>query len=265
MATLKTQGISLHYELFGDSRKPPVLLISGLGGTGASWSSQVPRFAADHFVVLPDHRGTGKTTHAADGYTIAQLAADMASLLAHLELGPTHLVGSSTGGAVAQVMALDHASVVRSATMSSSFARAESFLRREFALRRKLVAEADQHTVYSAYALFLFSPEYASRNPDKVAAWVDRAASFPADREIALKRIDMIMAHDVLARLGAVRRPTLVVCGDSDFCTPLFLSEEIARAIPGAELAVLPGGGHFIHDEQEERYFETVRAFIDRY
>jgi aminoacrylate hydrolase len=73
--------------------------------------------------VLPDHRGTGKTTRATDGYTIAQHAADMAALLRHLELGPTHLVGSSTGGAIAQGMALDHARLVRSLTMSSSFAR----------------------------------------------------------------------------------------------------------------------------------------------
>jgi aminoacrylate hydrolase len=265
MAALETQGISLHYELFGDRRKPPVMLISGLGGTGASWDTQTERFAKDHFVVLPDHRGTGRTTATADGYTIAQLALDMVSLLEHLDLGPTHLVGSSTGGAIAQVMALDHAPLVRSVTMSSSFARAESYLRREFALRRELMAEADLRTVYSCYALFLFSPAYATAHPEVVEAWIDRAASRPADRAIALKRIDMIMAHDVLSRLKDIGQPTLVMCGDCDFCTPLFLSEEMARAIPGAALAILPGGGHFIHDEQEERYFETVRDFIARH
>lgn len=265
MATLETQGISLHYELIGDRRNPPVLLIAGLGGAGSSWGEQVERFAADHCVVLPDHRGTGRTTRAKDGYSIAQHAADMAALLEHLALGPAHLVGTSTGGAIAQVMALDHAAQVRSVTMSSAFARADAYLRREFALRRKLAAEADLETVFGCYALFLFSPHYISRNPARVAAWIDRAVAQRPEREIALQRIDMILAHDVAAQLGAIRQPVCVLCGDQDFCTPLHLSQEIAQAIAGAELVVLPGGGHFIHDEQADRYFEAVRSFIARH
>jgi aminoacrylate hydrolase len=264
MATLQTQGISLHYELIGDRRKPPVLLLAGLGGAGASWGPQLERFAADHFVVLPDHRGTGQSTRATDGYTIVQHAADMASLVAHLDIGPLHVIGTSTGGAIAQVMALDHADTVRSVTMASSFARADAYMRRQFALRRKLMAEADAHTIYSCYALFLFAPHYASLNPDAVAAWIDRAASHPLEREIAVERIDMIMAHDAMARLGEIRRPVLCLGGDHDLCTPFYLSQEIAQGIPGAQLVVVPGGGHFIHYEQPERFFIVIRDFIGR-
>ncbi|MGO8818857.1 MAG: hypothetical protein ACLQVG_29785 [Terriglobia bacterium] len=102
-------------------------------------------------------------------------------------------------------MALDHAADVRTLTMASSFARADAFMRREFALRRKLMAEADPHTIYNCYALFLVSPKFSRDYPDVVAQWVERAAALPPEGEIALKRIDMIMAHDVLARLGSIR------------------------------------------------------------
>lgn len=265
MGTLQTQGISLYYETFGDRRKPPVMLIAGLGGAGASWGAQIGRFAKDYFVVLPDHRGTGRTTRAADGYTIAQHAADMASLIEHLELGPTHLVGTSTGGAIGQIMALDHAAQVRSVTIASSFARADAFFQREFALRRKLVAESDPQTIFNCYALFLFSPRYASEHPERVTAWVDRTASHTLEREIALKRLDMILAHDCLLRLKAIKQPVLILCGDHDFCAPPHLSEEIAQAIPNSQLVIFPGGGHFISIEQEEQYFQTVRTFMDRH
>ena len=43
----------------------------------------------------------------------------------------------------------------------------------------------------------------------------------------------MIAAHDALAQLGHIDKPTLVICGDCNLCTPLPLSEEIARAVPG--------------------------------
>ena len=105
-------------------------------------------------------------------------------------------------------------------------------MRREFALRRKLMAEAGPRDGLSAYALFLFSPRYARENPAVVDAWVKRASSGPADREIALARIDMVMAHDARARLGAIEQPSLVICGDADFCTPLPNSEELGAAHP---------------------------------
>jgi len=127
------------------------------------------------------------------------------------------------------------------------------------------MAESDLKTVYSCYALFLFSPQVVSQYPEVVDAWVNRAASQPAEREIALKRIDMILAHDVLSRLGSIRHPALVVCGDRDFCAPLHLSEEIAAAIHGAELEVLRGAGHSVHQEQPEQYYEKIRAFIRRH
>jgi aminoacrylate hydrolase len=265
MPKFETQDISLHYETFGDSGKPPLMLIAGLGGVGAGWGPQIERFAAGHFVVLPDHRGTGQTTRAAGGYTIAQHAADMAALIEHLGIGPAHIVGSSTGGAIAQLMALDHAREVRSVTMASSFARPDAVMRRQFAVRRKLVADGDMQTAYSCAALFLFSPRYASKNPQRVSAWVERLAALPAEPEIAVKRIDMIMAHDAYARLGDIRRPVLVVCGGDDFCTPPHMSEEIADAIPGAELKILPGAGHFVYIEQEQGFFDTVQAFVGRH
>lgn len=265
MPALATQGISLHYELFGDPSKQPVMLIAGLGGTSASWGSQIDRFASRYYVIAPDHRGTGRTTHTKDGLTIAQHAADMASLLEHLAVGPTHLIGASTGGAIAQLMALDHAGVVQSVSMTSSFAHADPYLRREFGLRRKLMASADLQTVFECYALFLFSPSFASLHPNVVTAWIEQTAARPADREIALARIDMIMAHDALDRLGAIRQPALVICGDADFCTPLHLSKEIAQAIPGSELVVVPGSGHLVDSEQPERYFEAISGFIDRH
>ena len=117
-------------------------------------------------------------------------------------------------------------------------------------------------TVYDCYALFLFGARYSRENAERVKAWIDRVVSLPPDREVSVRRIDMIMAHNVLARLGDIRQPTLVICGDNDFCTPLPQSEEIAQAIAGSQLIVLPGGGHLIHFEQEDLFSGYVRYFI---
>jgi aminoacrylate hydrolase len=242
--------------------------VSGLGGVGRSWGPQIEPFSKKYYVILPDQRGTGRSTHADDGYTTEQLAADMASLVEHFDLAPVHVVGSSTGGAIAQYMALNHPNTIRSLTMSSSFARFDPFTRREFEVRRKMAAEWDRHDLFSAYALFLFSPRYTREHPERVTEWIERAASHPTepqDREIGLKRVDMIAAHDSLSRLGEIRKPSLVLCGDRNVCTPLPLSEEIARAVPGAELVIFEDAGELIELEKEEEFFQVVSTFIDRH
>ena len=267
MPTLMTNGISLFYEVHGNPANPPLLMVTGLGGIGSAWGRQVERFAVDYFVIVPDHRGTGRTTHTLEGHTTAQLAADMASLLAYLGVGPAHIVGASTGGAIAQCMALDHPQAVRTLTLSSTWARFDAFTRAEFQARRKMAAEWDRAELYSAYALFLFSPRFWRENTQRVQAWIDRAVNNPQqpdDRAIALARIDMIMTHDTYARLHEIRHPTLVICADLNLCTPLPLSEELAQGIPHAELVVIRDAGELLDIEKPDEFFDVVRSFIGR-
>jgi aminoacrylate hydrolase len=264
MSLLNTQGISLYYETHGDPGNPAVLLVSGLGGTGSSWSAQIARFAAPYFVVVPDQRGTGQTTRSETGYTTEQLGADMATLVEHLGVGAAHVVGASTGGAIAQCMALNHPHTVRTLTLVASFARFDAFVQRQFAARRRMAAEWDREALLSAYSVFLFSPKYSREQPDRVTAWVQRAAAQPTQPEdvaISLKRIDMITAHDTLSRLPAVRQPTLVICGEHDFCTPPALSREIADAISGSQL-VIPDCGHLVEHELPDEFFAVVSGFL---
>ena len=156
MPTLETNGITQFYETYGERKNPPVMLITGLGGAGASWGPQIKRFAERYFVILPDHRGAGKSSRPADGYTIANHAADMAALVDHLGVGPAHLVGSSTGGCIAMAMCLDHAAAVRSAVVVSSFARMDAYMIRQFELRKKLIAQFSPRDAQDASALFLY-------------------------------------------------------------------------------------------------------------
>lgn len=263
MPHVEAENATIHYELLGDPNKPAVMLLAGLGGAGMTMWPQVTHFAERYHLVLPDQRGTGQSSRSDDGHSVVQNAKDMAMVLRDAGVGPAHIVGSSTGGAIAQTLALDHSDLIRSVTMTTSFARADAYMRREFSVQRYLMEMADMQTVYASYAMMLFAPEYALQNPETISAWIDRAAAAPVEREVAMKRIDMVMAHDALGRLGAIRRPACVVCGDHDVCTPLSLSKQIADAIPGSEMHVIEAGGHQIHVEQDRRYFELVSSFID--
>lgn len=262
MPTIRSADADIHYETSGSGT--PVLLIAGLGGVGATWGPQIALFARKHKVIVPDHRGTGKSTHTKAGQTISQHAADFARLVEHLGVGPVHCIGSSTGGAITQAMALEHPKLVRTATIASSWARVDPFFQRQFKARQQMMASAGVRAANEMGALFLFDPRFQMTNQPVVQAWVEAATAGAAAAEVGIARMDMILAHDLLDKLPQMRCPTLVIVGQSDFCTPLHLSEQMQAAIPGADLAVLPGG-HFFYMEHPDAFHDRVEAFLARH
>lgn len=262
MTTASVNGIEIFYEVHGSG--DPVMLITGLGGVGRGWGPQIPLFAEDHLTIVPDHRGTGQSSKPDDGYTIEQHASDMAETLRRLGCGPAHIVGSSTGGAIALAMALDHADVVRSISVASSWARADDYFRHQFAVRKDILLRSGEEAYVEATALFLFSPPYFRDHYDEVRRWCTTAASGPSRPDLMAKRIDMIVAFDEKDRLADIHTPTLVLVGGADACTPPHFSRELASLVPGAELAVLDGG-HLIYKEQPEAFHARVREFLLRH
>jgi aminoacrylate hydrolase len=259
MPTIKSGNADIFYETRG--KGSPVLLLAGLGGVGRGWGKQIDLFAQNHFVIVPDHRGAGRSSMTAEGQTIAQHAEDAVALIKELGVGPTHVIGSSTGGAVVQVLALDHPDIVKTVSIVSSWGGPDPYFRRQFLFRRQYLADAGVAQATEVNAMFLFDPKYQSDHADKVADWIEMASASPFNLEVAQKRIDMILAHDQRARLKDIRKPVLVLGSTRDLVTPLHLSEEIAAAIPGAELAVLDGG-HYIYLEVPEVFHERVETFI---
>lgn len=262
MPYVRSDGVSIHYALKGQGS--PVLLLAGLAGVGASWGPQIDLFAEHHQVIVPDHRGTGASERTARDMTIAQHARDMARVIEAVGCGPVHVVGSSTGGAITQLLAIQHRELLRSATIISSIARADAFYRRQFDMRRRMLTDSGLRASTEANALFLFDPKFTREHPEQVQAWVDTASAASFEPEIALARIAMIAGHDAFDDLRSITTPTLVLVGERDFCAPPYFSAELAGQIPGAEFATLDGG-HLIFLERPVLLHDAVEAFIARY
>ncbi|MFD7987954.1 alpha/beta fold hydrolase [Kitasatospora indigofera] len=255
---VERDGVELCTEPFGDPAAPPVLLVMGTGASMLWWEDGFCRMLADggRFVIRYDHRDTGRSvTHPPGhpGYTAADLVRDAVRVLDAYEIPAAHLVGVSAGGALAQLLALDHAGRVRSLVLISTSPAVPGDLElppptAEFV---RFVStppgdrpEADpviDHQV--AYARVLAG----GRRPfDETAARsligrdIERAHDFAAARN-----------HDSLpdgglprAPLSSITVPTLVIHGTADPMFPFRHGEALAERIPGAELLALPDAGH---------------------
>jgi pimeloyl-ACP methyl ester carboxylesterase len=104
MATFVHEGRSIHYHERGCGE--PLLLIHGLGSSGADWGLQVPVLEKRFRVIVPDLPGSGHSHPPREEYSIPRFASALWALLDHLGFDRVNIVGFSMGGAVAIEMSL---------------------------------------------------------------------------------------------------------------------------------------------------------------
>ncbi len=204
----------IHYERHGAGF--PVLFISGLNGHGAYWRDQVSAFAKSFEVVLHDHRGIGQSDHTRTAYTVEHMAGDVVQLMDALGIAKAHIVGHSTGGAMAQVLALEHPQRLASVVIAASWTKADAYFRRLFALRREILARLGPATYLQAGTLLLYPSFWISRNNERLRQLEAQLLATFSPPEIVLSRIDAILAFDRSSErrgAGRCRHPRLFLRG----------------------------------------------------
>jgi aminoacrylate hydrolase len=260
MARVSIGDAELYYEDTG--RGEPVMLVPGLSGRGSFWTAQVEHLARDFRVVVHDHRGTARSTHSRMRYSVEQMAGDVLKLMDALGIESAHLVGHSTGGAIGQVLALDHPRRLRSLVLSATWAGPDPYFQRLFESRKGVLLSQGVEAYLRASALFLAPPAWISANDGLLTEQHKAALAEAAPVEVTASRIDAILRHDRRARLPEIRLPTLVIVAQDDVITPRFYSDELAARVPGARLVVLDSGGHAAPMLAAGPYNTAVGAFL---
>ena len=242
MPTLSIGDAELFYEDTGSGE--PLLLVPGLSGRGSFWANQVAELSRDFRVVIHDHRGTARSTHSRIRYSVEQMADDVLRLMDGLGIEAAHLVGHSTGGAIGQVIALEHPRRLRSLVLSATWAGPDPYFLRLFESRKGVLLSQGVEAYVRASALFMAPPTWISANDAVLAEQQKAALTEAAPVEVTVSRIEAILRHDRRTRLSEIRVPTLVIVAQDDIITPRFYSDELASRVPGAKLVVLETGGH---------------------
>ena len=114
MALIQANGLKLYVQQLGEDG-PPLVMVHGLMlGTLSAWYFSIaPALAKSHRVLVYDLRGHGLSERATEGFTLAQMADDLGSVIAHSGNEPVMLVGHSFGGAIALRYASLHPEMVR--------------------------------------------------------------------------------------------------------------------------------------------------------
>src|SRR5438046_2128919 len=210
----------------------PVMLVSGLAGFASFWHDQAVAFAKHFDVIIHDHRGIGQSDLTRSGFTVDRMAADVIGLMDALEIERAHIVGHSTGGAIAQILAVEQPKRIASVVLSAAWTKPDAYFRRLFGMRKDILLRLGPSAYVQSNTLFLYPSWWVARNNERLRQQeAQHLAVFPPT-EIAASRIDAILAFDRTESLSRIKTPTLVVGAEDDIVTPAYFSEGLARLIP---------------------------------
>ncbi len=247
MPTVTVRGLAVHYESSG-SGAPALCLVHGAGGSAEVWRPQLDGLASTARVValdLPAHGGTGGD----GGASIDDAASLVREIVQALGLAPVVIGGHSMGGAIAQAFALAAPELTAGVALIGTGARLR-VLPKLFDL-----IETD----YDAAVAFI--TDLAPRAPASLRSAIIAQTKRTPPRILA-NDFRVCDRFDVTARLGEIRAPALVVCGDEDHLTPPKYAEFLQARLPSARLVMVPGAAHYVQLEQPDAVTRALAGFL---
>ncbi|HVY18190.1 MAG TPA: pyrimidine utilization protein D [Rhodopila sp.] len=255
----------MHYEIHGADNRPTVLLSSGLGGAAQYWIPNLPTLAARFRVITYDQSGTGRSpAELPDGYAMADMAADVASLLDNLGIERCHFVGHALGGLIGLQLAVMRPTLLDRMVLVNAWAKTHPHTLRCFAARKNLLLNSGTTAYVAAQPLFLYPPDWmASRTAWLAEQDAAGVTHFPG-AESVLRRIGAIEAFDLSDQVGQIPHPTCVIAARDDMLVPSGCSVALAEALPNGELVLFERGGHACNVTDADGFDAALLAFLGR-
>jgi pimeloyl-ACP methyl ester carboxylesterase len=235
---------------------PTVLLLHAWAGSRRSFAALLPLLPPGAWAVAVDLRGHGDADKPSTGYDLPTLASDVVAVLDALEVDRAVLVGASSGGYVAQQVAVSAPDRVAGLVLAG--APHDLRGRPPFADELARISDpVDPEWVRAFTAGFT--------DLDRLPGWyvdlmVEDALRLPA--AIWTATFDGLNRSRPPTDIGVIDTPTLVVSGGRDGLLGRDQTTALVSAIPGAEWIDYADTGHLVLEEQPARLAADIAAFL---
>lgn len=258
MASANLNGIDIYYELHGQGE--PLVLIAGFSCDHLFWTGMLDELSKHFQVLIFDNRAIGRTKDSGNSFTLETMADDTLALIKHLELKRPHIVGHSMGGMVAQIISRKYPheinkQIILNSTTKINFA---SIMVIQGTINFFKDNVPIEHVIDASLPWF-YSSQFLA-NPKNVAALKALIVNNPFPQSITdfERQYHALKSANTEAWLHEIKSTTLVVVSENDIVIFPAESKIIHHKIPGATLAIIPGG----HSSPVERPQQVNNAII---
>jgi pimeloyl-ACP methyl ester carboxylesterase len=240
---LDANGIRMYYEVHGHGS--PLLLVHGGAGNGMQFEKQLPAFTARHRCIVPDCCAQGRTTDRPAPLTYHAMAEDMIALLDHLRVQRVDVMGWSDGGDIGLDLAINHPDRIDHLVTFGANFQPDGLNPQDVEWNNTANADSFGPGMKQGWTELNPQPEHYEQAMNKI---------------IAMWRTQPNWSF---ADLGRIRAKTLVCAGDHDLIRPDHTAQ-LAGAIPGAQMWIVPNASHSAMIERPELVNPRVLDFLER-
>ena len=270
-------GVKLAVHVTGAGS--PLLCVPGGPGRASAYLEDLGGLTTTSKLHLLDNRGTGASELPADRASLQfpRLADDIEDVRVGMELGTVDLLGHSAGCPVTLTHAARYPGAVRKLVLVTPSGRPFGWEPEDLdAIRASRQGEPwYAGAKEAADALADASPRVRSEleqetRPFWYGRWDRRTREHAAgaDTQMSLRAAAGFPPgpdYDVEAARESLRTidvPVLVVVGERDALTGVRVADRFTETLPRAEVAVLPGAGHFPWVDEPDAFHDAVSAFL---
>lgn len=254
------QGCRLYYEVRRNPNPdaPCVLFLHGWGCDHSIFAFIENELAKAATTVTLDFPGHGQSADPPEPWDVGDYTAQVVALLAETGLASVHVVCHSFGGRVALKLTATHPELVRKLVITGG----AGLKKPETERSRKRTAHYKR---YSAFLAKMRSVPSLSGMADKLQTGLRNRYGSPDYvrlNEVMRKTFVKVISEDLEPLLSHIVSPTLLIWGENDTETPLWMGQTMEKEIPDAGLVVFEGGSHFAYLEQIGRFLVIIKQFI---
>ena len=260
-------GMRIHYLDWGSPEKPPLIMLHGIGRVAHTFDHIAPHFASKYHVMAIDMRGHGDSGWDPMGaYLVEDYVKDIEGLADQLRLRNIVIWGNSTGGRVAQVFAGLHPDVVAAVISEDVGPERPSQLADNVA--RQLKQEDATGWATEEELLIQLKSSYPRTSEEILRSYSHYGTKKRADGRVIWKRDPAIANGFVPTELWRfvrqIKPPIIYIVGGRSTVVPAATQEELKKALPQAEIAIIPGAGHYPSEESPAEFLAVVDKFLSR-
>jgi pimeloyl-ACP methyl ester carboxylesterase len=276
---IQNGDLTLHVDTDGSAGSPPLLLLHGITSTTRTWDWLVPDLADRFHVLRLDFRGHGRSDRAPGTYGLPGYVADAASVCQQVAGQPCIVMGHSLGGGTAAALAQQQPALVRAVVLEdpplgSTRDLEGNALLDGFRLMRDSIPHLQESGMDVATLSEMLAGAPSASGPTFGELLHADALTVMADGMLALDAtvLDPVLdgtATPMFEPAKGIAVPTLLITADPaspDAVTRAADVEQLAATTPHAEVRVMNGSGHLVHDELAHRdeFRAAVLDFLDR-
>lgn len=241
--TVSLNDADIYYEVIGEG--DPVVLVHGGLGSGRSFVNQIPALVdAGYQLIVIDSRGHGHSSHGPDPLSYELMASDVLGVMDHLGIDKADLVGWSDGAIIGLELGINHPERLNKVVAYGANYTPEGF------------SESTPTPEFEAFIGPFF---------EQMAADYEQTSPTPGGFEdlfTELGELSKVAPNFSEDQLRSITVPFLILDGAEEELIAADQPTRMAELIPGAELILMPGVGHFAPVQQPEEFNRIVLEFL---